>query len=259
MANPELDNYVVSPEQQRINELELMLLTLAEACSDHVLGGEHGWESMDFKEFVALCRKQCAKANRLQAQIKDRPKIVCLCGSTRFHKEFVEQNYNETMKGNIVLTVGFFAHSGDAHGGHIGITSEQKIKLDELHKRKIDLADEVLVINVGGYIGDSTRSEIEYAELHHKQVRYLNPARDKELYWFYDPYGQTVGYVGDHIEVLDSIIGRVFYSNQGMIVEDAKKIDNLRTEGYIEKLTEFLQKLPKLSDYEYDMDDPDPL
>lgn len=102
-----------------------------------------------------------------------RPKIVCLCGSTRVHKQFVEQNYLETMKGNIVLSVGFFAHSGDAHGGHIGITAEEKIKLDALHKRKIDLADEILVVNVDGYIGDSTRSEIEYAANHNKPIRYV--------------------------------------------------------------------------------------
>ena len=48
-----------------------------------------------------------------------------------------------------------------------------KARLDELHLRKIDLADEVMVLNVGGYIGDSTRREIEYANAHGKPVRYL--------------------------------------------------------------------------------------
>lgn len=102
-----------------------------------------------------------------------RPRIVCLCGSTRFHKEFVEQNYKETMKGNIILSVGFFMHSGEAHGEHIGITPDQKEGLDELHKRKIDLADEIFVLNKDGYIGSSTRSEIDYAIKHGKPVRYL--------------------------------------------------------------------------------------
>ena len=101
------------------------------------------------------------------------PKIVCLCGSTRFYKEFMEQNYLETMKGNIVLSVGFFMHSSDVHGEGVGITPEQKIALDDLHKRKIDLADEVLVVNVGGYVGESTRSEIDYAKKHGKPIRYL--------------------------------------------------------------------------------------
>lgn len=112
------------------------------------------------------------------SRYKKLPKIVCLCGSTRFHKEFVDQKYKETMKGNIVLSVGFFAHSGEAHGEHIGISADEKLALDELHKRKIDLADEILVINVGGYIGDSTRSEIEYAKKHQKGVRYMLPPKD---------------------------------------------------------------------------------
>jgi hypothetical protein len=103
-----------------------------------------------------------------------KPKIVCLCGSTRFYKEFQQINYLETMKGHIVLSVGFYAHaSEEAHEQSVGITEEQKVMLDELHKRKIDLCDEILVINVGGYIGSSTRSEILYALEHHKPIRYL--------------------------------------------------------------------------------------
>jgi len=104
------------------------------------------------------------------------PIIVCLCGSTRFYEEFQRANFRETMAGKIVLSVGFYPHaefSKKAHGEGVGITSEQKIALDELHKRKIDLADEVLVLNVDGYIDDSTRSEIEYALKQGKIVRYL--------------------------------------------------------------------------------------
>jgi hypothetical protein len=101
------------------------------------------------------------------------PRIVCLCGSTRFYKEFQQANYEETIRGNIVLSVGFFAHAAeDAHGQRIACTDEEKILLDELHKRKIDLADEILVINVGNYIGESTSSEITYARAQKKPVRY---------------------------------------------------------------------------------------
>ena len=71
------------------------------------------------------------------------------------------------MVGHIVLSVGAFMHADSEP-----ISEEQKAALDELHKRKIDLADEVLVLNVGGYIGSSTRSEIEYAVAHHKPIRY---------------------------------------------------------------------------------------
>jgi 8-oxo-dGTP pyrophosphatase MutT (NUDIX family) len=105
---------------------------------------------------------------------KTRPKIICLCGSTRFYEYFQRANYDETMLGNIVLSVGFYPHAQkEMHHEDAGCTPEQKIALDELHKRKIDLADEVLVLNVGGYIGSSTRSEIDYAEVHGKPVRYL--------------------------------------------------------------------------------------
>jgi hypothetical protein len=107
-----------------------------------------------------------------------RPVIVCLCGSTRFYKEFQRANYEETMAGRIVLSVGFYMHaSEDAHGERWGCTPEQKITLDELHFRKIELADEVLVINVGGYVGESTRNEIDHARSLGKPIRWLEPAQ----------------------------------------------------------------------------------
>jgi hypothetical protein len=102
-----------------------------------------------------------------------KPKIVCLCGSTRFYDQFQEANYQETMAGRIVLTVGFYPHATSDPSQSRGCTPQQKLNLDELHKRKIDLADEVFVLNVGGYIGDSTRSEIEYANRTGKPIRYL--------------------------------------------------------------------------------------
>ena len=96
------------------------------------------------------------------------PKIVCLCGSARFYNEFKKQNFNLTLSGVIVLSIGCDTKRDDG----LKITAK-KTMLDELHKRKIDLADEILVLNVGGYIGDSTRSEIEYCEKLGKPVRYL--------------------------------------------------------------------------------------
>lgn len=104
------------------------------------------------------------------------PKIVCLCGSTKFFDAFQKANYKLTMEGIIVLTVGFYPHAPQSfHGEGVGATSEEKVKLDELHKRKIDLADEIFVLNVGGYIGSSTRSEIDYAINTGKPVVYLEP------------------------------------------------------------------------------------
>jgi hypothetical protein len=104
----------------------------------------------------------------------DRPRIVCLCGSTRFYDAFQKANYDETMAGRIVLSVGFYPHTpGANHGEGVGHDSAEKVALDELHKRKIDLADEVLVLNVGGYVGSSTKSEIDYAIEHKKPIRWL--------------------------------------------------------------------------------------
>lgn len=105
-----------------------------------------------------------------------KPTIVCLCGSTRFYTHFMEHNYLETMAGKIVLSVGFFPHAIDEmHGEGVGITPEQKEDLDQLHMRKIDLADEVLILNVGGYIGESTARELAYAQKLGKVVRFLEP------------------------------------------------------------------------------------
>lgn len=76
-----------------------------------------------------------------------------------------------TLAGNIVISVGLFGHSGDDEVWTPGM----KEMLDNMHKRKIDMADAIYVINVGGYIGESTRSEIEYALKNGKKVLYLEP------------------------------------------------------------------------------------
>ena len=105
-------------------------------------------------------------------------KVITLCGSTRFKDEFMEAQKRLTLEGNIVISVGLFGHSGDHEvwenmdEGTLTVTKEM---LDDMHKRKIDMADEIFVINVGGYIGESTRSEIEYAVIHGKTVKYLEP------------------------------------------------------------------------------------
>lgn len=91
-------------------------------------------------------------------------KVITLCGSTRFKDDFERINKELTLLGNIVISVGCFGHSGDT------FTEEQKVMLDDIHKRKIDMSDAIYVINKDGYIGSSTRSEIEYARKHGKQV-----------------------------------------------------------------------------------------
>lgn len=113
-----------------------------------------------------------------------KPTVVCLCGSTRFYAQFQQSNFEETMAGRIVLSVGFYPHGGfesrALHGQDIGVTPEQKVALDILHKQKIDLADEVLVLNVNDYIGDSTKSEVAHARATGKPVRWLLPSQWSE-------------------------------------------------------------------------------
>ena len=108
-------------------------------------------------------------------------KNITLCGSTRFKDEFMEAQKRLTLEGNIVISVGLFGHSGDNEvweNMDEGTLTKTKEMLDDMHKRKIDMADEIFVINVGGYIGSSTRSEIDYAVATGKPVHYLEAIQE---------------------------------------------------------------------------------
>ncbi len=103
-----------------------------------------------------------------KSYLEERPTVVCLCGSTRFKDAFTQAARDETLAGKIVLSVGLFGHVE-------GLDMDGPIKqmLDQLHLYKIDMADEVLILNVGGYIGSSTRNELKYAQASGKTVRFL--------------------------------------------------------------------------------------
>ena len=96
-------------------------------------------------------------------------KVITLCGSTKFKDEFLREQKRLSLEGNIVISVGLFGHSGDGEVWNDGV----KEMLDDMHKRKIDMADEIFVINKDGYIGASTRSEIDYAIATGKKVVYM--------------------------------------------------------------------------------------
>lgn len=96
--------------------------------------------------------------------------VITLCGSTKFKDQFMEAQKKLTLEGNIVISVGLFGHSGDNEVWDEGV----KEMLDDMHKRKIDMADEIFVIDVDGYIGSSTKSEIDYAYRHGKNIRYYS-------------------------------------------------------------------------------------
>lgn len=97
------------------------------------------------------------------------PTIVALCGSCRFKEQFFRAGFRESMLGRIVLNLSWYGTLESYNP-----TPEEKIALDALHFRRIDLSDEILVIDRGGYIGESTRNEIEYADATGKPVRYCS-------------------------------------------------------------------------------------
>lgn len=99
--------------------------------------------------------------------------VITLCGSTKFKKEFNDVQKQLTLKGNIVISVGCFGHSGD------NISKEDKYLLDDMHKRKILMANAIYVIDKNNYIGESTKSEIEFAKANNIKVIYYS--KDESL------------------------------------------------------------------------------
>jgi hypothetical protein len=105
-------------------------------------------------------------------------KVITLCGSTKYKDAFIKAQKDLSLAGNVVISVGLYGHSGDEEVW----TENKKAMLDDMHYQKIDMADEIYVINVEGYIGESTRKEIEYAIRHGKKVNYLVTCGDCENY-----------------------------------------------------------------------------
>lgn len=136
------------------------------------MNGMDGLNNLQMKVVIHFInRKESVKQKMIENY-----KIITLCGSTKFKDEFMRVQKELTLKGYIVISVGCFGHSGDI------FTDEQKIMLDDMHKRKIDMADEIYVIDVDGYIGESTNSEIKYAKEHGKKVNYLvHPLIGKQI------------------------------------------------------------------------------
>jgi len=102
-------------------------------------------------------------------------KVITLCGSTKFRDEFEEANASLTLSGNIVLSVGLYGKAPGDTGkeANIPLTAREKELLDKIHLAKIDLSNEIFVLNVDGYIGKSTQREIDHAIKTGKIVRYL--------------------------------------------------------------------------------------
>lgn len=129
------------------------------------------------RDYMDVCMRYCVPGqDYCENHARTFTRIVCLCGSTRYWETFRDVGLDLTMAGIIVLSIGttapdamILAHPDTDQG------KAQKAMLDELHKKKIDLADEILVLNVDGYVGESTRSEIIWAQRTHTPVKYLYP------------------------------------------------------------------------------------
>lgn len=100
--------------------------------------------------------------------MKRKYKVITLCGSTKFKEDFIRQQERLTLMGNVVISVGIFTHADEKE-----ISETDKILLDDIHRQKIEMADEILVINKNDYIGESTKQEIKYAITYGKPVKYM--------------------------------------------------------------------------------------
>ena len=144
--------------------------------------GDFCKEALDARERY-LCGLIDADVLKRRRQGGLEPRVVCLCGSTKFEYAFERAAKEETLAGNIVLSAGVFIHQYDEFGSEKHDVSEDvKNRLDELHMAKIRMADEILVLNVGGYIGDSTRREVDYAKELGKTIRWLTEMTLKDEY-----------------------------------------------------------------------------
>lgn len=187
-------------------------------------------------------------------------KVITLCGSTRFKDEFLRIQKKLTLEGHIVISVGLFGHSGDKEVWDL----DNKKMLDDMHKSKIDMADEIFVINVGGYIGKSTQAEIEYAKSNGKTISYLETPSVPGLHIIKDTYGyrceqvnRIVGIIQKHIDVSDDNFKKCDIcslryacddydefeckqNNYRRFVRDDKKVDLYKEDNLSRKIAETL-------------------
>lgn len=147
-----------------------------------------------------------------------KPRVVTLCGSTRFQQAFDLLNAHLSLQGDIVISCGLFGHTDTPQGAKF-LTSDgneqtdEKVRLDELHKRKIDLADCIYVVNVGGYVGSSTKSEIAYAVENGKPVHFMFPLPGEHNIDINSPYP-------DEMPIGRDPVKKLLIANQTLALSD---------------------------------------
>lgn len=139
-------------------------------------------ENLDIK------KNRRKKLNKINLKNKlENMNVITLCGSTKYKDEFLMVNKWLTLQGNVVISVAMFGHVDKEP-----LSVDEKIVLDEIHKKKIDLAAEIFVVDVDGYIGSSTKKEIEYAMANGKTVSYLSSEKEDFEKWKTEFYGRTI-------------------------------------------------------------------
>lgn len=94
--------------------------------------------------------------------------IITICGSTKFKNEIEKTAHDLTLQGHIVLAPCVYHHADEEE-----LTAEELIRLENLHKQKINMSDAIFVVNVNQYIGESTYGEIDWAEKMKKEIYFL--------------------------------------------------------------------------------------
>jgi RimJ/RimL family protein N-acetyltransferase/uncharacterized protein YkuJ len=137
---------------------------------ENILDSEEFTSFQENEEWKKFINDLSAKYRYIMAKKRsNKMKVITLCGSTKFKKQFEQANAYLTLQGNIVISLAFFEQSEGFE-----ITQEQAELFERLHFRKIDMSDEIFVIDVDGYIGSSTKKEIKYAKEKGKTVRFYS-------------------------------------------------------------------------------------
>lgn len=182
-AKPLTDAQIVEPTAIAEGEKEAeifatQMMGIGEWKEEWNYNDKYMWQTIK-RSYMAGQKSKPTLSDREIEQMAEReklkPKVVCFCGSTRFAEYFMIHRWELEKQGIITLGINILPNNYFVEGNSHGAEQEGvKEILDELHKRKIDLSDEVFVLDVDGYIGESTRNEINYAESIGKPIKYLS-------------------------------------------------------------------------------------
>ncbi len=162
-------------QQKRLSEVSVNYVVVSPQIAEAL-------DNLDIKKQRRRKLKRLKIKNNLENM-----NVITLCGSTKYKNDFLMVNKWLTLQGNVVISVAMFGHVDKEP-----LYSDEKEILDEIHKRKIDLANEIFVVDIDGYIGSSTQGEIEYAKSKGKDVRYLSTETTEFEKWKKEFYNRQI-------------------------------------------------------------------